>query len=53
MPDMFSPDEHGNKSYMDAVKEYAAGDPKVLQLIEDVEHLKPGESWRDIAWPWL
>jgi hypothetical protein len=53
MPDPFSPDEHGNKLYMEAVKLYAAGDPKVLQLIDDVERLKPGEGWRHIAWPWL
>ena len=53
MPDMFSPDEHGNKLYMDAVKAYAAGNPKVLQLIDDVENLKSGDGWRDIAWPWL
>ena len=53
MPDPFSPDEHGNKLYMDAVKLYATGDPKVLQLIDDVERLKPGEGWRHIAWPWL
>jgi hypothetical protein len=53
MPHMFSPDAQGNKLYMEAVKTYAAGDPTVLKLMDDVEALKPGDGWRDIAWPWL
>jgi hypothetical protein len=53
MPDMFSHDAQGNKLYMDAVKTYAAGDPAVLKLIDDVEGLKPGDGWRYISWPWL
>jgi hypothetical protein len=50
---MFSPDAQGNRLYMDAVKTYAAGDKTVLKLMDDVEALKPGDGWRDIAWPWL
>jgi len=52
MPHMFSPDAEGNRLYMEGVKAYAAGDPAVLKLIDQVEQLQPGDVWQDVAWPW-
>ncbi len=52
MPHVFSPDAEGNRLYMEGVKAYAAGDPAVLKLIDQVEQLQPGDGWQDIEWPW-
>jgi hypothetical protein len=54
MPSRFSPDAEGNQLYMTAVKAaYGGQSATVLDLIDEVERLEPGDGWRSIAWPWM
>ena len=54
MPSKFIPGAEGNTEYMETVKAaYAANNSEILNLIDEVERLTPGDGWRHIRWPWV
>lgn len=51
MPSKFSPNAEGDRGYLESVKAaYAAEDEVARNLLVQLERLRPGDSWRHVAW---
>jgi hypothetical protein len=54
MPNKFRPDADGDREYNEEIKAaYGADSSTVVNLVDQVANLAPGDGWRHINWAWL